>query len=223
MYWDRTISSLNNGNVELDVPLTMAVDAQQGKAQVLLYHWNGRISDSGVENISFESEYNKKYPKDEDHCWTGVSIENAENCWVRHASFRYFAGSAVFVQRTASKVTVEDCISTEPVSEIGGLRRNTFLTMGQQTLFQRCYSEHGIHDFGAGYCAPGPNAFVQCESKESFGFSGAIDSWACGLLFDIVNVDGNNLSFKNMGQDFNGAGWGTSNSLFWQCSAAEIE
>lgn len=223
MYWDRTISSLNNGNVELDVPLTMAVDAQQGKAQVLLYHWNGRISDSGVENISFESEYNKKYPKDEDHCWTGVSIENAENCWVRHASFRYFAGSAVFVQRTASKVTVEDCISTDPVSEIGGLRRNTFLTMGQQTLFQRCYSEHGIHDFGAGYCAPGPNAFVQCESKESFGFSGAIDSWACGLLFDIVNVDGNNLSFKNMGQDFNGAGWGTSNSLFWQCSAAEIE
>nr|WP_320037849.1 DUF6298 domain-containing protein [uncultured Bacteroides sp.] len=223
IYWDRTISSLNNGNVELDVPLTMAVDAQQGKAQVLLYHWNGRISDSGVENISFESEYNKKYPKDEDHCWTGVSIENAENCWVRHASFRYFAGSAVFVQRTASKVTVEDCISTNPVSEIGGLRRNTFLTMGQQTLFQRCYSEHGIHDFGAGYCAPGPNAFVQCESKESFGFSGAIDSWACGLLFDVVNVDGNNLSFKNMGQDFNGAGWGTSNSLFWQCSAAEIE
>ncbi len=223
MYWDRTISGLNGGNVELDVPLTMAADAQQGKVQVLLYHWNGRISDSGVENISFESEYNKKYPKDEDHCWTGVSIENAENCWVRHASFRYFAGSAVFVQRTASKVTVEDCISTDPVSEIGGLRRNTFLTMGQQTLFQRCYSEHGIHDFGAGYCAPGPNAFVQCESKESFGFSGAIDSWACGLLFDIVNVDGNNLSFKNIGQDFNGAGWGTSNSLFWQCSAAEIE
>ena len=223
LYWDRTISSLNNGTVELDAPLTMTVDAQQGKAQVLLYHWNGRISDSGVENISFESEYNKKYPKDEDHCWTGVSIENAENCWVRHASFRYFAGSAVFVQRTASKVTVEDCISTDPVSEIGGLRRNTFLTMGQQTLFQRCYSEHGIHDFGAGYCAPGPNAFVQCESKESFGFSGAIDSWACGLLFDIVNIDGNNLSFKNMGQDFNGAGWGTSNSLFWQCSAAEIE
>ena len=62
-----------------------------------------------------------------------------------------------------------------------------------------------------------------CSSDLSFGFSGAIDSWACGLLFDIVNVDGNNLSFKNMGQDFNGAGWGTSNSLFWQCSAAEIE
>jgi len=223
IYWDRTIISSDNGHVELDAPLTMALDSQQGKAKLLLYSWNGRIADCGVENISFESEYDKKYPKDEDHCWTGVSIENAENCWVRQTSFKYFSGSAVFVQRTASKITVEDCISTNPISEIGGMRRNTFFTMGQQTLFQRCYSEHGIHDFGAGFCAPGPNAFVQCETKESFGFSGAVDSWACGLLFDIVNVDGHNLTFKNQGQDYNGAGWGTANSLFWQCSAAEIE
>ena len=95
--------------------------------------------------------------------------------------------------------------------------------MGQQTLFQRCYSEHGIHDFAAGYCAAGPNAFVQCDSYESLNFSGSIDAWACGLLFDVVNIDGHNLSFKNLGQDKNGAGWNTANSLFWQCTAAEIE
>lgn len=223
LYWDRAVVNADKDNVELDAPLTMALDAQSAKSKLLVYNWNSRISDSGVENLSMESTYNQKYSKDEDHCWGGVSIENAENCWVRKVSFRYFAGSAVFVQRTASKVTVEDCISTDPVSEIGGMRRNTFLTMGQQTLFQRCYSEHGMHDFGAGFCAPGPNAFVQCEAKESFGFSGALESWACGLLFDVVNIDGNNLTFKNLGQDYNGAGWGTGNSLFWQCSAAEIE
>ena len=61
--------------------------------------------------------------------------------------------------------------------------------MGQQTLFQRCYSKQGIHDFSAGFCAAGPNAFVQCDSEESLGFSGSIDSWACGLLFDVVNID----------------------------------
>ena len=32
-------------------------------------------------------------------------------------------------------VTVKDCISVEPVSEIGGYRRHTFFTMGQQSLF----------------------------------------------------------------------------------------
>lgn len=223
LVWDRTLAIVSGNQVTLDAPMTVALDTQWGKTQVLRYQWAGRISEVGVENLIMESDYNRKYPKDEEHCWTGISIENAENCWVCHIDFRHFAGSAVMVHQTTSKVTVEDCISREPVSEIGGMRRCTFYTLGQQTLFQRCYSERGIHDFSAGYCAAGPNAFVQCEAKETLGFSGSIDSWACGLLFDVVDIDGHNLSFKNLGQDKNGAGWNTANSLFWQCTAAEIE
>lgn len=221
--WDRTVTNVSGNQITIDVPLTVAVDKKFGGAVALPYQWDGRISDSGVENMTLVSDYDTNYSKDENHCWTGVSIGNAENCWVRRVNFKHFAGSVVFVQRTSSKVTVEDCISKAPVSEIGGMRRRTFFTMGQQTLIQRCYSEHGIHDFAAGANAAGPNAFVQCDSKESLGFSGSIDSWACGLLFDVVNIDGHNLSYKNMGQDKKGAGWGTSNSLFWQCTAAEIE
>lgn len=221
--WDRTVSKADGNQITVDAPLTVALDSQWGITKVLRYSWPGRVTNVGLENLTLVSDYNKKYPKDEDHCWTGVSIENAENCWVRRVNFKHFAGSAVMVQRTGSKVTVEDCMSTEPVSEIGGMRRCTFYTMGQQTLFQRCYSRHGIHDFAAGYCAPGPNAFVQCDAEESLGFSGSIDAWACGLLFDIVNIDGHNLVFKNLGQDKNGAGWNTANSIFWQCTAAEIE
>lgn len=223
LFWDRTISSVNGNKVTLDVPLTVALDAVYGESKMLRYRWTGRISNSGVENMTLVSDYNKQYSKDEDHCWVGVSIENAEDCWVRRVDFKHFAGSAVAVQRTASRVTVEDCMSKEPVSEIGGMRRCTFFTMGQLTLFQRCYSEQGIHDFSVGFSAPGPNAFVQCDSKESLGFSGSIDAWACGLLFDVVNIDGHNLAYKNLGQDKNGAGWNTANSLFWQCTAAEIE
>lgn len=221
--WDRTVSEVNGNRLTLDAPLTVALDAKLGASSLIRYQWNGRIHDSGIENLTLVSDYEKRYPKDEDHCWIGVSIENAENCWVRQVNFNHFAGSAVIVQRTGSRITVEDCISKEPISEIGGMRRCTFHTLGQQTLFQRCYSEQGIHDFSAGYCAAGPNAFVQCDSYESLGFSGSIDAWACGLLFDIVNIDGHNLTFKNLGQDKNGAGWNTANSLFWQCTAAELE
>jgi len=221
--WDRTIVSISGNKVTLNAPLTAALDAQFGTTIVRKYQWTGRISESGVENLTMNSDYNKKYPKDEDHCWTGVSIENAENCWVRQINFSHFAGNAVFLQPSSSQITVEDCIFTDPVSEIGGFRRITYYTMGQQNLFQRCYSENGINDFAAGYCAPGPNAFVQCEAKNALGFSGSIDAWACGLLFDVVNVDGHNLTFKNLGQSKNGAGWNTANSLFWQCTAAEIE
>lgn len=223
LVWDRTVSRADGNQITVDAPLTVALDSQWGTTKVLRYSWPSRVTNVGLENLTLLSAYNPKYSKDEDHCWTGVSIENAENCWVRRVNFKHFAGSAVMVQRTGSKITVEDCMSTEPVSEIGGMRRCTFYTMGQQTLFQRCYSKHGIHDFAAGYCAAGPNAFVQCDAEESLGFSGSIDAWACGLLFDIVNIDGHNLTFKNLGQDKNGAGWNTANSLFWQCTAAEIE
>lgn len=223
LFWDRTVTGVAGNQLTIDAPLTVALDANYGKSSVLLYQWAGRIHSSGIENLTLVSDYNQQYPKDEDHCWTGVSVENAENCWIRQVNFKHFAGSAVILQQNTSKITVEDCISRAPVSEIGGMRRTTFYTLGQQTLFQRCYSEYGIHDFAAGFCAAGPNAFVQCESKESFGFSGSIDSWACGLLFDIVDIDGHNLAFKNLGQHKNGAGWNTANSLFWQCTAAEIE
>ena len=221
--WDRVVTAITGNTVTINAPLTSAVDSQFGGARIYSYKWNGRITDSGVENLTMISDYNQKYPKDEDHCWTGISIENAENCWVRQINFSHFAGNAVFLQPTSSQITVEDCISKEPVSEIAGFRRIIFYTMGQLNLFQRCYSEDGIHDFAAGYCAPGPNAFVQCEAKRALGFSGSIDAWACGLLFDVVNIDGHNLTFKNLGQSKNGAGWATANSLFWQCTASEIE
>src|SRR5690606_14509861 len=92
-----------------------------------------------------------------------------------------------------------------------------------QTLFQRLYAEHGYHDFAAGFMAAGPNAFVQCLSYLPYSFSGAIDSWASGLLLDNIRIDGDALSFRNRGQDGHGAGWTAANSVMWQCSAARVE
>ena len=126
------------------------------------------------------------------------------------------------IQKSAGQVTVEDCKSLHPVSEIGGFRRRTFLTFGEKTLFQRCYSEQGINDFAVGHTAPGPNAFVQCESKESLGPSGSIGSWAPGLLYDCVNIDGHDLVFKNWELEKFGAGWNTANSMMWQSTASGL-
>ncbi len=221
--WKRRIDKIKGNSIFIDAPLTMPLNIDEASSKVIKYSWDGLISNVGIENLSLISDYDTRNTKDEDHSWTGVSVNNAANCWIRQLSFSHFAGSAVILQSESSNITVEDCISLDPISEIGGMRRRTFLTMGQHNLFQRCYSENGINDFAAGYSAAGPNAFVQCETYNSLGFSGAIDSWSCGLLFDIVNIDGHNLTFKNLGQNKNGAGWGTGNSLFWQSTASEIE
>ncbi|MGC4102907.1 DUF6298 domain-containing protein [Ferruginibacter sp.] len=223
IFFDRKITKIEGTTITIDAPITTALDTTYGGATIYFYTGNGRINNCGIENIRCVSTYDKANVKDEDHRWNAINVEAAEDCWVRQISFENFAGSAVSVLETSKRITVEDCKSLHPVSEIGGQRRYTFLTTGQQTLFQRCYAEYGYHDFAVGYCAPGPNAFVQCESIRPYNFSGGIDSWASGVLFDIVNVDGNALRFGNRGQYGNGAGWSAANSLFWNCTAAVID
>lgn len=223
LIWDRTVVAVKGNTITFDAPITTALDEKFGGGFISKYQWNGRVANCGVENLSLVSNYHKENPKDEYHRWNAITIENAQDAWVRRVNFEHFAGSAVSVLESAKRVTVEDCKSINPVSEIGGERRNTFFTSGQQVLFQRLYAENGMHDFAVGFCAPGPNAFVQCQSVLPFGFSGAIDSWASGTLFDIVNVDGQALSVMNRSQDGQGAGWAGANSVIWQCSASRVD
>ncbi len=223
VHLDRTIVAVKGNRIEIDAPITTALDKHYGQATVERYTWKGRIENVGIENIALKSVFDANNPKDEDHRWMAITIENAENVWVRRMQFQHFAGSAVYALASTQKLTVEDCISRDPVSEIGGQRRYTFFTKGQQTLFQRLYSEQGYHDFAVGYLAAGPNAFVQCQAVEPFSFSGGIDSWASGVLFDNADIDAQALSYKNRGQDGQGAGWSAANSVFWQSTAGLVE
>lgn len=220
--WDRTITAINGNSITIDAPITTTLSEEYGGAFAITGYNNAEISECGVENLTLMSDHNSWNPKDEDHCWDAIWADNVRDCWVRRVEFKSFAGSAVNLQKNTSRITVEDCIAGGPVSETGGWRRCVFLTRGQQTLIQRCVSRQGIHDFAAGYCAAGPNAFVQCEGENSLGFSGSIGSWAAGLLFDIVNIDGNDISFKNLEQFQFGTGWNTANSMMWQCTGSTL-
>ena len=222
IFWDRKIISVDKETITLDAPITTALDTNYGGGFVSRYNWPGRIRQSGIENIRLVSSYEPSNPKDEAHRWMAITLENISDAWVRQITFEHFAGSVVAIFETAKRITVEDCKSLNPVSEIGGQRRYTFYTSGQQTLFQRCYAEYGYHDFAAGFCSS-LNAFVQCESYLPYSFSGTIDSWASGILFDIANVDGQAISFLNRSQDAQGAGWTAANSVLWQCAASRID
>jgi hypothetical protein len=221
--WDRQVVAVDANGITLDAPLTTALDKNYGGGTVARYTWPGIITQVGVENLRLESTTDPSNPKDENHRWVALDLENAQDAWVRQVAFRHFAGSAVLAHATVRRLTVEDCRSTEPVSEIGNERRNTFYTLGSQTLFQRLYTENGYHDFAVGYCAAGPNAFVQCEAEQALSFSGGIDSWASGVLFDIIKEYGQALRFGNREQDGQGAGWAVANSVLWQCTASRVD
>ena len=221
---DREITAVQGNKITIDAPLTNALDEELSKSTVVSYIWSGRINNVGVENLSLKSDYDSTNPKDEQHRWYGISITNAEDSWVRQVNFEQFAGGAVAVLKTAKRITVEDCLALNPISEIAAFRRNTFYTEGTQTLFQRCNSELGYNDFVVGgYATAGPNVFLQCESHQPFSFSGSVGSWATGILFDVSLIDGNAISFKNKEQDGRGLGWNVANSVIWETSASKIE
>ncbi|HEX7470948.1 MAG TPA: DUF6298 domain-containing protein [Verrucomicrobiae bacterium] len=239
LVWDRVVKSIEGDLVTVDAPITTAIenpnlgrrrgDESQTENKeklespyVVSYNWPGRISNVGIENLRLESTFDASNAKDENHSWCAITMENAVDGWVRQVTFKHFAGSAVAIYESCKQVTVEDCLSLAPVSEDGGYRRNTFFTMGQLTLFLRCFAENGRHDFSVGHCAAGPNAFVQCEASLPSADSGAIESWASGTLFDNVRIDGNGLNLAYRGANGQGAGWSAANSVLWNCSASKI-
>jgi hypothetical protein len=217
LVWDRVIRKVDGHRVWVDAPLTTALETNFGGGLVKHYFWPGRVTQIGVENLRLESAFSPDNPKDENHSWFAITMENAADTWVRQVTCAHFAGSAVALYETCRRITVADCSSLAPVSEDGGGRRNTFFTMGQQTLFLRCRAENGRHDFAVGHCAAGPNAFVDCEADLPTADSGAIESWASGTLFDNVRVDGGGLSLINRGEAGEGAGWSAANSVLWNC------
>jgi hypothetical protein len=219
---ERIVTALDGPTVTLDAPLTTALDAALGRASVQRSEWPGRFEQVGVENLRCESAFDPKNPADEQHAWGAVSLDAVQNAWVRRVTAAHFAGSAVNVLDGSKWVTVRDCASLEPVSEVGGYRRHTFSTGGQMTLFLRCRSEHGRHDFAVTALAPGPNAFVHCEAAEALGFSGPVESWSSGVLYDNVSVDGAGLALTNRETDGQGVGWAAANCVLWQCSASVV-
>jgi hypothetical protein len=222
--FDREIVAIDpeTTTVTLDAPITTALDASVGGGSLSVYSWPGRIEQVGVENLRCESAIDPANPLDEQHSWEAIDLKNARNAWVRQVSAVHFAGSAVSVREGCKWVTVQDCQALRPVSEDGGYRRHTFSTSGQLTLFQRCRSEQGRHDFAVGFLATGPNVFLDCEATGALGFSGPIESWASGVLYDNITMDGGGLALTNREIDGHGIGWAAANSVLWQCTAPVI-
>jgi hypothetical protein len=219
--WDRRVVAVEGRTILLDAPLTMALAS--GDVTVRRGSSASRIREVGVENLTLLSRHDPARPADEDHSWTGIAVDRAEDVWLRNLVFEGFVGSAVDLGPDSRRVTVQDVAARRPVSEIGGLRRRTFYTAGQQTLFQRCASNDGIHDFSVGHAAAGPNVFLDCTATDALGDSGTQESWATGVLFDGVKVRGGGLTLTHRGRDGQGVGWSAANSVLWNCEATVVE
>ena len=242
IYADRTITRVEGNSITMDAPLTCALEQQYGGGTIFSYSWQGRMTNVGVENLRGISYFNltvltntsatTNYFADENHTWEMVSFEGAiANGWARNITASNFAYACVSLAGTSASrpgvrnITVRDCTSLDPVSEITGGRRYAFvLNDCQFCLNQNCYTRNDRHQFVMQSLTVGPNVFVDGLSDIAWNDCGPHFRWSTGATWDNVTVHGDVasdgvLAIRNRGNLGTSHGWAGANEVVWNSQA----
>lgn len=230
LYSSRKVTRISADTVFLDNPLVMSLNDIYGEENrgSLMKVSCPRISGCGIEDLRFVSEYDDSLMDadgnhiDEDHCWTAVTIQAAEHCWIRNVTSQYFAYCTVLLSEGARYITVADCTSLHPVSVVTGSRRYAFhIARGELSIVKNCRAEEDRHAFVTGPKVSGPNVFAFCESVQTKSDVGPHQRWAMGALYDNQKTD-NLLAVQDGDNNGTGHGWRGTNFILWNCTAARI-
>jgi hypothetical protein len=219
-YFDRVITAIDGDRVTLDAPIFNALEEAFGGGYIFKYAFPGRISQVGVEHLRGISDFaGAAEEDDEDHAWTFIRVDAAENAWVRNITSYHFGFGLASITRHTKWVTVQDSICLEPVSQVRGGRRYPIYLHGQFGLVMRCYANYSRHDFGLSSLVPGPNVFVDCFAEKTFADSGPHHRWAAGALFDNVRIPDHSIRIINRLNLGSGHGWAGANMVIWNSEA----
>lgn len=231
--WDRVVTDVQGNTVTIDAPITCAIEKRWGGGEVMKYEEPARIDNVGVENLRGMSEFDpsvrtktygnmdrpnyviEEYYSDENHYYNFITFDNMKNGWVRNCTALHFVYSMVGVARGSKWITVQDCVSRDPISQRLGARRFTFALRGQLTLVQRCLSDQGRHSFMTGQPTASGNVFLDCKATNPYSSSEPHEQWATGGLYDNIQAPLTARFWKNIN-----IGWAGANTVFWNCEGA---
>jgi hypothetical protein len=221
---------VQGNTIAIDAPITCAIEKRWGGGEILKYEDRGRIQHVGIENLRGMSEFDpavrtreygnmdrpnyiaEEYYADEAHYANFITFDNVKHGWVRNATALHFVNSMVGGGRGSKWLTVQDCMSREPISRRMGARRFTFALRGQLALVQRCHSDKGRHSFMTGQPTASGNVFLDCKATSPYSSSEPHERWATGSLFDNVEAPLTARFWKNIN-----IGWAGANTVFWNC------
>jgi hypothetical protein len=219
--WQSRVVHVIGNTLTLDTPVMCALERRYGGGSVYKCINDPRGRGAAVERLRLESIYQVgKETTDENHAWTAISMSGLVDSWVREVTALHFAYSCVNVNRSCSRITVQDCAMIDPVSEITGGRRYSFSAGGQYVLIQRCYTRNGRHDFVNGPNDIGPSVYLDCLSEKTHADIGPHHRWACGQLYD--NVKGGQMNVQDRGGMGSGHGWAGNCQVLWNCEGSSL-
>ena len=211
----RVITKVQGNRIFIDNPIVMPLETKYGGGEVFKYNFQGRISNVGIENIYFESEFESDTA--ENHAWVAIQFNKIENGWVRNVTSRYFGNSCVSLDNLAKNISVLNSNCFDAKSVITGSRRYSFSNNGQLNLFMNCHATEGRHDFVTGARTSGPNVFVNCTAKNTYADIGPHHRWSMGTLYDNVITDGE-INVQDRGNWGSGHGWAGVTQVLWNCT-----
>lgn len=216
LHYERAITKIEGNKIYIDNPVVMEMETKYGGGAIYPYSFDGRITEVGVENIYFESEYAND--TDEDHGWIAVGLSKIENGWVKNVTARYFGYACVSTEAGSRNITVTDCKCVDAKSIITGGRRYSFNNTGQLNLFINCHAEDGRHDYVTGAKVCGPNVFYNSTAKNVHADAGPHHRWASGTLYDNIVTDGE-INVQDRQYMGSGHGWSGVTQVLWNCTA----
>lgn len=229
--FDRIITRIEGNRIFLDAPITTALEQRYGGGAIFRYNWTGRIQNVGIEHLAGSSDY--AGVTNENHAWTFISFSTVEHGWVRGITARHFGFNCVALLAGAKWITVADCRSLDPVSQIIGSRRYAFyVDDAQLCLLRNCYTRNDRHQFITGSSFPGPIVFVDGSSDNAYNDAGPHHRWFNGGLWDGMALRRGtatpsptqisplaSLNMQNRGNVGTGHGWTGANCVAWNCQA----
>jgi hypothetical protein len=215
--FEREIIRIEGKRIWVDQPVVMAMESAYGGG-IVYRITNDRISENGVENILFRSEYASD--TDENHGWYAIEIDNCEHGWVRNVTSRYFGNGCVAMRRGSKYITVGSSKCFDAKSQITGGRRYSFSIDGQMCLVMNCEATEGRHDFVTGSRVSGPNVFFNCKASGTHADIGPHHRWSTGTLYDNIITDGE-INVQDRGNWGSGHGWAGANQVLWNCTVKQ--
>ena len=214
--YERVITQIKDNKIYLDNPIVMQMEAKYGGGAIYPYHFDGRIENVGIENLSFVSAYTSDTA--ENHAWVAIHMDKLLNGWVQHVTSRYFGNSCVSLGPNARNISVLHSNCLDAKSIITGSRRYSFNNDGQLNLFIDCHATEGRHDFVTGAKVCGPNVFYNCTAENTHADIGPHHRWATGTLYDNIHTTGE-INIQDRGNWGSGHGWSGVTQILWNCSA----
>ena len=214
LQFERKISKVEANRIFIDNPIVMTLETKYGGGEIFKYNFEGRISNTGIENLYFESVFESDTA--ENHAWVAIEFDKAENCWVRNVTSRFFGNSCVSLDNLAKNISVLNSNCFDAKSVITGSRRYSFSNNGQLNLFMNCHTTEGRHDFVTGARTSGPNVFVNCTAKNTHADIGPHHRWSMGTLYDNIITDGE-INVQDRGNWGSGHGWAGVTQVVWNC------